>query len=226
MNAHETKQLEVRFTRAKAKRDGAKAEFEPAQDAYKCALLAVESLESQLKRATTDLVIAQVSKNLDYIDKDIEDNPEHLIKPDPEMLAKIDELVEGIEIEEQPEDVILAALKAALAFIDAMLSFYGTNLEVANWHLNGDLQSRDSFFDNNKRGDELELLNAAIKKAEGTELISGRVEAVEDGGQRKALLGEIRKGLKGLVLVQGKGLPLGYPCEWVDRILDELEAKL
>lgn len=59
MNAHEIKQLEVRLTRAKAKRDGAKAEFETAQDAYKCALLAVESLESQLKRATTDLVITE-----------------------------------------------------------------------------------------------------------------------------------------------------------------------
>lgn len=128
---------------------------------------------------------AQVSKILDYIDKDIEEHPEHLIKPDPEMLAEIDELVDGVEIEEQPEDVILAALKAARAFIDAMLSFYGTDLQVANWHMNGDMQSWDSFFDDNMRGDELELLSAAIKKAEGTELIVGRIDEAGDGGQRK-----------------------------------------
>ena len=130
MNAHEIKQLQVRLTKAKAKRDTARAEAVNDDD-------------------------AQVSKILDYIYKDIEEHPEHLIKPDPEMLAEIDELVEGIDVGDQPEDVILAALKAALAFIDVMLSFYGTNLEVANWHLNGDLQSWDSFFDNNMRGDEL-----------------------------------------------------------------------
>lgn len=27
--------------------------------------------------------------------------------------------------------------------------FYGQNMEVANWHLNGDLEPIDSFFDNN-----------------------------------------------------------------------------
>ena len=110
---------------------------------------------------------AQVSKILDYIDKDIEEHPEHLIKPDPEMLAELDELVDGIEIDDLPEDIIMAALKAAHAFIDVMLSFHGTNLEVANWHMNGDLQSWDSFFDDSMRGDELELLSAAIKKGRG-----------------------------------------------------------
>ena len=109
----------------------------------------------------------------------IEEHPEHLIKPDPEMLAELDELVDGIEIDDLPEDIIPAALKAAHAFIDAMLSFYGTDLEVASWHMNGDMQSWDSFFVDNMRGDELELLNAAIKKAEGTELIAGTIEAVE-----------------------------------------------
>ena len=44
--------------------------------------------------------------------------------------------------------------------------------------------------------------------------------------QRKQMLDEIRQSLKGLILVQGKGLPLGYPCDWVDTILDEMEAKL
>ena len=43
---------------------------------------------------------------------------------------------------------------------------------------------------------------------------------------RKQMLEEIRQSLKGLILVQGKGLPLGYPCDWVDAILDEMEAKL
>ena len=43
---------------------------------------------------------------------------------------------------------------------------------------------------------------------------------------RKQMLEEIRAELRGLILVQAKGLPLGYPCDWVDAILNEMEAKL
>lgn len=32
-------------------------------------------------------------------------------------------------------------------FYDYMTELYGTGLEVANWHLNGDLESFDTFFD-------------------------------------------------------------------------------
>ena len=124
MNAHELKQLQVRLTKAKAERDPATIEAVNDDD-------------------------AQVSKILDYIDKDIEEHPEHLIKPDPEMLAELDELVDGIEIDDLPEDIIMAALKAAHAFIDVMLSFYGTDLDVANWHMNGDMEHWDRFFDDN-----------------------------------------------------------------------------
>ena len=35
-----------------------------------------------------------------FIDKDIEKHPEHLIKPDPKKMAEIAELVEGVEIED------------------------------------------------------------------------------------------------------------------------------
>lgn len=145
---------------------------------------------------------SQVSKILDYIDNDLDDHPEHLIKPDPEMLAELDELVDGIEIDDLPEDILMAALKAAHAFIDVMLSFYGTNPEVASWHMNGDLQSWDSFFDNTMRGDELDLLNAAIKKAEGTELIAGRIEAVEYPREEKSIEGTI------------------ISRQWIDRMMD------
>lgn len=43
---------------------------------------------------------------------------------------------------------------------------------------------------------------------------------------RRQMLDAIRAELRGLILVQAKGLPVGYPCEWVDKILDEQEAKL
>ena len=54
-------------------------------------------------------------------------------------------------------------------FIDAILSYCGTGLEVANWHLNGDLEPFDNFITANQHGDrdELETLRAAIAQARG-----------------------------------------------------------
>ena len=62
---------------------------------------------------------------------------------------------------------LLAACEAAWDLLDALYSFYGTGLDVANWHMNGDMQSWDSFFDDNATGNELENLQSAIAKAKG-----------------------------------------------------------
>ena len=80
MNAHEIKQLQVRLTKAKAKRDTARAEFEMSREAFKCAQLAVESLETQLNRATTDLIITEhallrfIERSMDLTLGSIEEN--------------------------------------------------------------------------------------------------------------------------------------------------------
>lgn len=49
-------------------------------------------------------------------------------------------------------------LKKAADFIDGIMSFYGQNLMVFNWHLNGEGEPWDNFFDDNMDGDELELI--------------------------------------------------------------------
>lgn len=62
---------------------------------------------------------------------------------------------------------LLAAAKQAEQFISAIMGFYGQNLEVANWHQNGDTEPFDNFIDENNTGEELSLLRAAIAKAIG-----------------------------------------------------------
>ena len=68
--------------------------------------------------------------------------------------------------------------------------------------MNGDLQSWDSFFDSNMRGDELELLNAAIKKAEGPELIAATIDEAEDPREEKSVEGTIIR------------------RQWIDRMME------
>lgn len=62
---------------------------------------------------------------------------------------------------------MLAALKLALKQIketqDALL---GQGLQIAGWHLNGDLEPVDVFFSDNDCG-AVEAIEAAIAKAEG-----------------------------------------------------------
>ncbi len=69
--------------------------------------------------------------------------------------------------------------------------------------------------------DNFEGLMRALEALKTTRNVDGDSE-----DPRKQMLDEIRQSLKGLLLVQGKGLPLGYPCDWVDAILGEMEAKL
>lgn len=43
-------------------------------------------------------------------------------------------------------------LHLALQELEALWSFYGEGLDVANWHMNGDLEPLDNFFDQNNFG--------------------------------------------------------------------------
>lgn len=60
---------------------------------------------------------------------------------------------------------LLAACIKAEKLLDALWSFWGQGLEVANWHQNGDTEPWDSFFENNSDGTELESLREAIAEA-------------------------------------------------------------
>lgn len=62
---------------------------------------------------------------------------------------------------------LLAACEAAEKLLDGLFSFYGREAEVANWHLNGDLEPWDEFYDEKSTGDELSDLRAAIAEAKG-----------------------------------------------------------
>lgn len=54
-----------------------------------------------------------------------------------------------------------SALSAAKEELEALWSFYGKGLEVANWHLNGDLEHLDHFFESNSC-DALEKIKEAL----------------------------------------------------------------
>ena len=60
---------------------------------------------------------------------------------------------------------LLIAAQKAYETLGAILDFYGIDLQIANWHLNGELESFDNFIEENTDGDELELLSTALKKA-------------------------------------------------------------
>lgn len=73
-------------------------------------------------------------------------------------------LANALLIAAAPE-LLEAAIKAA-AFIKEIMAFYGDGLDVLGWHLNGDAEPWDNFFDCCMNGSE-EALQAAIAKAEG-----------------------------------------------------------
>lgn len=64
---------------------------------------------------------------------------------------------------------LLIACQKAYATLDAIMGFYGQNLQVYGWHLNGDPEPFDNFIDENTDGDEMELLYKAMAKARGEE---------------------------------------------------------
>jgi hypothetical protein len=90
---------------------------------------------------------------------------------------QIFEFVDGFEDETMPSDadlkLVLAApelyeaLKSATAYIEALESFTGYNLEVLNWHKNGDTAPFDGFFDENRGDFDLAKARAALQRAEG-----------------------------------------------------------
>ena len=54
------------------------------------------------------------------------------------------------------------ALAGSAAALDALTSFCGQNLRVANWHQNGDLEPWDNFFDETGAHEALEAARAAV----------------------------------------------------------------
>lgn len=62
-----------------------------------------------------------------------------------------------------------AALSKADDFISAMLDFTGQNLEVFNWHMNGDGEPFDSFVSDNNGQEALEAIRTALSKLSETE---------------------------------------------------------
>ena len=65
-------------------------------------------------------------------------------------------------------DALLAALTLARAQLGDLFDvMYGSNLQIYGWHLNGDPEPVDSFFDDNLDADILETLDAIIAKARG-----------------------------------------------------------
>jgi hypothetical protein len=58
---------------------------------------------------------------------------------------------------------VFEALAAAKDFIEAVKSFYGQGLGLANWHRNGDLLPFDAVIDENSTGEEAEGLDRAAE---------------------------------------------------------------
>lgn len=59
---------------------------------------------------------------------------------------------------------LVGALENAKEELEALRSFYGQGLMVAEWHQNGDLEPLDSFFESNDCG-ALDAVNSALSKA-------------------------------------------------------------
>lgn len=59
------------------------------------------------------------------------------------------------------------ALFLATRYITAIESFLGQGLEVEGWHMNGDKELFDNFFDQNRGEFDLSKARAALQRAEG-----------------------------------------------------------
>jgi hypothetical protein len=69
-------------------------------------------------------------------------------------------------------DMIAKAQKCADAFENLTSVLYGKGHEVLGWHLNGDTEPLDSFFDDNT-SDEIAELRDAILEFKGSVLVQG-----------------------------------------------------
>lgn len=74
----------------------------------------------------------------------------------------------NVDIKQQLDKAVEALVKAE-KFIDAIMGFYGQNLSVFNWHMNGEGEPWDNFFDENMDGDELDLIREALSHIQGKE---------------------------------------------------------
>jgi len=64
------------------------------------------------------------------------------------------------------KEKMLAACKQVENFMATMFSLYGQNLQVLNWHLNGEAEPLDNFFDETGPENELDLLREVIAELE------------------------------------------------------------
>jgi hypothetical protein len=62
---------------------------------------------------------------------------------------------------------LLAAAQKGFSLLNALLDFYGQNLQVHGWHANGAPEPFDNFIDENSDGTELAALHDAIIRATG-----------------------------------------------------------
>lgn len=76
------------------------------------------------------------------------------------------EMIDGILKELERIEQLEKALEKSERFISAIMGFYGEGLQVHNYHLNGDAESWDNFFDENMDGDELKVIRQALGKEE------------------------------------------------------------
>ena len=60
------------------------------------------------------------------------------------------------------DEMLRESLELGIASLTGMMNYYGTGLQVAIWHLNGDTEPFDSFIDEEGCGNALDALSAAL----------------------------------------------------------------
>lgn len=124
-------------------------------------------------------MIEQIKQELDRESDDFQLTPPRLRKHVYDLISELERLkkqlsesrqMKQFHISEEHEkaNVQVEELRKALGkagkFISAIMEFHGQNLQVANWHLNGDLEPWDNFFEENMDGDELEVIRQALER--------------------------------------------------------------
>jgi len=88
-------------------------------------------------------------------------------------------------------NLITKAEKLADVFESFTEILYGQGYQVANWHLNGDLEPMDVFFDNNTAEEVAELRNA-ILEFKGSVLVQGTEHRKSGAGDEVKVTYEVK----------------------------------
>ena len=97
--------------------------------------------------------------SLDIVYAYMEDHPDDTFGDTDEILSWANG--ELAALREQVK-VLRESLELGIASLTGMMNYYGTGLQVANWHLNGDTEPFDSFIDEEGCGNALDALSAAL----------------------------------------------------------------